>query len=73
MIEHNPHVINYEDVKAYLGNISDNERAKILPEDLREIIETGEMWVLYLYPDTPVGFYIYYAATIERLIELANK
>lgn len=39
--------------------------------DLAEILRTGEIWVIYWNPDTPVGSCEVIAATLERALELA--
>lgn len=45
--------------------VSDVEREKAL--------ETGEIWVLRWYPETPVGFHHIAASTLEALMEATNK
>lgn len=71
-IEHNEHVLIYEDVRTYLTNIG-MDAEDYTPEDYAEIIRTKELWIIRWYPTTPVGFYTVVAATLERALELANK
>ena len=71
-IAHNQHKIYYETVEEYLGRhdwapdeLSDDDRAAMIAAD--------SVWEIQWYPNTPVGFNIVYAATLERALELANK
>jgi hypothetical protein len=69
-IEHQPHAVNYQTVEEWLardfgGDIAEADRA--------QMIATGEVWVIQWYPDTPVGFCVVAAATLERALELANE
>lgn len=68
-IEHQPHATNYETVDEWLAR--DEGYADICSEDRAKIIETGEIWVIHWYPETPVGFCAVAAATLERALELA--
>jgi hypothetical protein len=43
------------------------------PQDKAEILEKEEIWTVQWYPNTPVGFCIVAAATLERALELANE
>ena len=67
-IEHNPHVIFYQRVEEWLGNLS------VEPEFMRagrqECIDTQELWVATWYPDTPVGSYQIAAPTFYQLTEM---
>ncbi len=67
-IEHQPHATSYQTVKEWLaeypGEFEDADRA--------QMVETGEVWTIQWYPNTPVGFEIVAAASLERALELAN-
>lgn len=42
-------------------------------EDFRRACETDELWELQWYPDTPVGFNLCRASSLDRLIDLVKK
>lgn len=70
-LRHNQHKLYYETVEDYLGR-DESLMHEMAPADLAEMIRTGEIWELQWYPDTPVGFCIVYAPTLERALALAN-
>lgn len=72
-IEHQPHATNYETVGDWLAWNNSHKLADISEDDQREILETGEIWTVQWYPDTPVGFCCVAAATLERALELAKE
>ena len=71
-ITHNDHKNNYETVASMLewrGVSPDQCGSQAEYDALRA---GDEVWEVHWYPDTPVGFYAVYAATLERALELAN-
>lgn len=70
-IEHNPHRANYETVEQRLELNEVREDADITPEDRAEMQRTGEVWVIYWCPDTPVGSCSVAAATLEKALHAA--
>lgn len=49
----------------YYGEVSADERAKM--------IDTNTIWTLHIYPNSPVGFNVYHAATLDTAIDLAMR
>lgn len=69
-LEHNTHKNLYESIEDAIAElegswISAVERAKAL--------ETGDIWTLQWYPDTPVGCYLLAASNLDVLLEHARK
>lgn len=69
-IEHQPHAVNYQSVEEWLAR--DGADLELEVGERARMIETGEVWVIQWYPDTPVGFCTVAAATLERALELAS-
>ena len=68
-LTHNEHRSNYETIEeweAHLGPdwISDDERARAIHLD--------NLWVLQWYPETPVGFCLLAASSLESLLREAQ-
>lgn len=66
-LEFNPNKNYYEDLDEY---ITDRCRGDwVSNESLLKAIDTGTIYVLQVYPDTPVGFYMVYAATLKEIVD----
>lgn len=67
-ITHNDHRSSYQTVRQWIeqGCFVDREDF-ISPEELERAIETDELWTVQWYPDTPVGFSIAHASSLEAL------
>lgn len=68
-ITNNQHKDYYETVERYLespwmGDVTEEEK--------KRMIETGEVWELQWYPDTPIGFYKVYGTSFEEILKKAN-
>lgn len=72
-ITHNEHNGYYETAEETLLQWKAHDAVDIQPEDEAEILRTGEIWRIQWYPNTPVGFHVVAAATLERALELANE
>ena len=71
-LEHNPHKACYETINEYLDGL-DERINTIEPTELKKCLELNELWVLQIYPTTPIGFYWFAASNLEKLLEMANK
>lgn len=69
-LTHNEHRDNYEKIENY---IKDNEIEFDSPEEKQKSIDSDEIWVLQWYPNTPVSFIYFAAASLEEVLRLANK
>ena len=50
---------------GYYSDISDSVRATM--------IKTDTIWTIHIYPNSPVGFNVYHAATLDAAIDAARK
>jgi hypothetical protein len=72
-LTHNDHKSVYETVQEYreTREVEDHEWASAEQRD--KAYATGELWELQWYPDTPVGFYVLYAADFDALMDAVEK
>ena len=66
-LEHNRHKDTYESIDVAVSEI--DEDAWVSLEEKQKALDTGELWTLQWYPNTPVGFYRIAAASLEKLLE----
>jgi hypothetical protein len=67
-LSHNPHRDVYEGPKEhYCAEFS------ISPEDWQKCIDTGDVWELRWYPDTPIGFYLVIGSSLELVMAEALR
>ena len=69
IIYHNDYKNNYDSIEEaveceFNDWVSEEEKQKAL--------ETGEIWQVQWYPDTPIGFCVVSASTLEAALESAN-
>lgn len=43
------------------------------PEEIQRMRETNTIWCLQIYPNTPIGFNVWHASTIDAVINEARK
>lgn len=69
-ISHNEHK-NYYQTAA---ECADRDPAEWKSEEQKKrAIQTDEIWTMQWYPETPIGFHVIAAPTLEELIEFANE
>ena len=61
-LSHNEHRDMYETVEEFY----DAENF-VSPEEWDKAVKEDSVWVLQWYPDTPIGFYIIAASTLEAI------
>jgi hypothetical protein len=61
-LSHNDHRDYYETVEKYY-----NREQFISDQEWKKAVATDSVWTLQWYPDTPVGFYIISASTLEAI------
>jgi hypothetical protein len=75
-INHNDHHCVYESVEQTFYNFAGDPKADYyadVPADERaKMIATDTIWTLHIYPNTPVGFNVYHAATLDAAIDAAR-
>lgn len=70
-IEHNPHRIGYETVYGYLENLKSLGSVLdfVSESDRERCIETDVLWVVTIYPTSPVGHWDIGGSTLEIILE----
>jgi hypothetical protein len=71
-IQHNPHNAMYASIAEYADQC-DYDDSWASPESKELAIRAGELWVIQWYPDTPVGFCVVLAHSLEAALEAANR
>ena len=76
-IEHNDHHTVYESAEAKIRWQENDPKADYfgdVPEDeKKKMIEADSIWTVHIYPNTPVGFNVYHAATLDAAIDAAKE
>lgn len=76
-IEHNDHHTVYESAEAKIRWQENDPKADYfgdVPEDeKKKMIEADSIWTVHIYPNTPVGFNVYHAATLDAAIDAARS
>lgn len=75
-IEHNDHKGVYQSIEDYVQDESEHMDYPVRfesAEHFRRSVETDELWAVRWYPNTPVGFCIVYAPTLDEAIAYAKK
>ncbi len=77
IIHHNEHRVFYETAQQAIGEDfgASVYRRDDFPDEaeIEKAIATDNVWTIHWYPETPVGFHIVCAATLERALEVARK
>lgn len=73
-VEHNLHLSYYETIETALMGGNPIYHRDDFPDEaeVAKAIETGNVWTIQWYPDTPVGFCRVSAATLSRAVQAAN-
>jgi hypothetical protein len=68
-LTHNEHRDLYQSAEDFIA-----DRGIEFADDVarQRAIDTGEIWTLQWYPDTPVGFYVVAAPTLAEVLALAS-
>ena len=69
-LEHN----SYRDYYTPLTTAVEEEGEHWISEDERaKALESGEIWTLQWYPNTPIGFYRVVGSSLESVIEASHR
>jgi len=71
-LTHNEYKGYYETIEHAVGSTYCKDDW-ISHEQFQKSIDTGEVWELIWYPDTPIGSYRCIAADLDVLMEYVNK
>lgn len=64
------HACNYVRAAEWIEQ-NPKDFAEVAPGELERMRATDTIWSLQIYPDTPVGFYMFYGATAEAVVDEA--
>ena len=71
IIEHNPHKNYYETVEEHVNGFCPDSWAS--EEERVNSIMGNELWTIQWYPETPVGFCVVHASTLDAALAAANE
>lgn len=71
-LTHNEYKDYYQDIKDAVRDL-DEQDCWISKEERQRCLDTGEVWELQWYPDTPVGFCKVIGSTLEVVLEAAQS
>lgn len=66
-LTHNEHKDYYKTVLQSIEDCDINDVDWVSVEERQKAIDSDELWELQWYPDTPIGFYIIRASSLEAL------
>lgn len=72
-ISHNDHKSSYESVEDWIEFLNVEEDEFVSEGDMEKAINEDSLWEVHWYPDTPIGFYRAFGATLETALEKANQ
>lgn len=75
-LAHNDHKMVYEDAEKRLEReiyVEDGYYSGISGSEREAMIAADSIWTLQIYPNTPVGFNVYHAASLDRVIDAAMR
>lgn len=65
--------INYVTVQKFIETFDPEWLHDIEPSELQKMKDTNTIWWLQIYPNTPIGFNVYYGASLDAAIDAALK
>jgi hypothetical protein len=69
----NDHASNYLTAKEWIEEYDTEGDFSGVPADLLQAMkDTNTIWRLQIYPETPIGFYMWYGPTLESVIDQAR-
>lgn len=68
-IEHNEHKNCYLTVAEFTEDLKVEESDWLSPEDRQKSLDTGELWMVRWYPDTPVGSFWVWGSTLSACLQ----
>ncbi len=74
-LTHNDHAVNYQTVSDAIESNDHGytDDCFISKEQKKKSIEKNEHWMVQVYPDTPIGFYIFSACDLDALLLHVDK
>ncbi len=67
------HATNYVTAKVWIEEFCPEEFEDVAAEELQAMKDTNTIWCLHIYPDTPIGFYRFYGASLDYIVNAARE
>jgi hypothetical protein len=67
------HAANYTTAKEWIEDRVPEWFEHTDPEELQRMKDTNTIWSLQVYPDTPIGSYTWYGATMDYVVGKARE
>ena len=67
------HKPNYMTAKEWIEEYQPDWFEEVPANELQRMKDTDTIWCLQVYPNTPIGFNTYQAATLDTAIDSAQK
>lgn len=71
-IDHNEHHAYYETIEEFVAHSNLLELFENREDYARSILN-DEIWTIQWYPNTPVGFNLVAASSLEKALEMCNR
>lgn len=65
------HACNYMTAAEWIEKTVPEDFADVDPMELQKMKDTNTIWQLQIYPNTPIGFNVWYGATLEAVADAA--
>ena len=70
-IDYNEHACNYVSARQWIEDLVPETFENVDPHIIQRMKETNTIWRFQLYPDTPIGFYVFFGSTLDEAIDQA--
>jgi hypothetical protein len=70
-ITKNEHAASYYTAKVWIEECLPESFKYCQKDELQRMKDTDTIWCVQIYPNTPIGFNVYYGATLEAAIDAA--
>lgn len=67
------HAVNYTTAQDWIDNCAPDWFEHDPPDEVQRMRDTNTIWTLQVYPNTPVGFNVWNAATLDAAIDAARE
>lgn len=67
------HATNYVTAKEWTEEFRPEDFEDVPADELQVMKDTNTIWCLHIYPHTPVGFHVWYGATLDSVVTRARK
>lgn len=67
------HATNYVTARQWIEEYMPENFRDVGADELQRMKDTNTIWCLQIYPNTPVGFNVWYGATAESVLDAAMR